>query len=160
MDDVSRLMALEEIRQLKSRYFRAIDGKNWAALRQIFTDDVICDYRGTAIDLKNGIEVPLAATASILNGADDAVAACRAALQETVSVHHGFMPDIELTGAATAIGNWAMRDHVWFPPSFPLSELLGYGYYDETYERIGGVWRIKTLKLSRIKAVYTPQPAA
>jgi limonene-1,2-epoxide hydrolase len=34
---------LEAIRQLKARYFRTLDTKDWAAMRQVFTDDVVMD---------------------------------------------------------------------------------------------------------------------
>ena len=37
MDDV------EAIKQLKARYFRTMDTKDWAAMRQVFTDDVVID---------------------------------------------------------------------------------------------------------------------
>ena len=37
MDDV------EAIKQLKARYFRTMDTKDWAGMRQVFTDDVVVD---------------------------------------------------------------------------------------------------------------------
>ena len=37
MDDI------EAIKQLKARYFRTMDTKHWAAMRQVFTDDVVVD---------------------------------------------------------------------------------------------------------------------
>jgi hypothetical protein len=37
MDDV------EAIRRLKARYFRTMDTKDWAGMRQVFTDDVVID---------------------------------------------------------------------------------------------------------------------
>ena len=34
---------VEAIKQLKARYFRAMDTKDWDAMRDVFTDDVVVD---------------------------------------------------------------------------------------------------------------------
>ena len=34
---------VEAIRRLKARYFRTMDTKDWDAMRQVFTDDVVID---------------------------------------------------------------------------------------------------------------------
>jgi SnoaL-like domain len=34
---------IEAIKQLKARYFRTMDTKDWAAMRLLFTDDVVMD---------------------------------------------------------------------------------------------------------------------
>ena len=50
----------------------------------------------------------------------------------------------------TARGVWAMEDLLSLPDN--LSQVLhGWGHYHETYERIGGQWRIKTLQLTRLR---------
>jgi hypothetical protein len=38
----------------------------------------------------------------------------------------------------------------------PFKEFLGYGYCDETYERVGDDWRIKTMRMVRTKMDFTP----
>jgi len=44
---------IEAIKQLKARYFRTMDTKDWKAMRQVFTDDLgVC--RNSA-DEKSGI---------------------------------------------------------------------------------------------------------
>jgi hypothetical protein len=42
--------------------------------------------------------------------ADEFVAYVAKLLADTVTVHHGHMPEIELTSATTATGIWAMFD--------------------------------------------------
>ena len=37
MDDI------EAIKQLKARYFRTMDTKDWAAMREVFADEVVVD---------------------------------------------------------------------------------------------------------------------
>ena len=34
---------LEAIKRLKARYFRTMDTKDWAGMRQVFTEDVVVD---------------------------------------------------------------------------------------------------------------------
>ena len=60
-------------------------------------------------------------------------------------MHHGHMPEIELTSPTTATGIWAMEDMLRYPDG---SEMHGYGHYHETYEFAGDTWRIKTLTLT------------
>ena len=46
MDDIERLVAVEEIRQLKARYFRCMDTKDWAGLTDVFAPDAVMDMSG------------------------------------------------------------------------------------------------------------------
>ena len=36
MDDIARLLAMEDIRQLKARYYRCMDTKDWEGLSKVF----------------------------------------------------------------------------------------------------------------------------
>jgi len=128
----------EAIKQLKARYFRTLDTKDWTAMREVFTDDVVVDTTSSGGD--------------VVEGADAFVAFLRETLRDVVTVHHGHMPEIELTSATTAKGIWAMQDLLRWPDGH---ELHGYGHYHETYERAGGAWRIKTLTLSRLRLDVT-----
>ena len=48
---------------------------------------------------------------------------------------------------------WAMEDKLWWPEGSPIKHMHGYGHYHETYQRCGdGHWRIKSLKLTRLRA--------
>jgi uncharacterized protein (TIGR02246 family) len=132
---------IEAIRQLKARYFRTMDTKDWAAMRQVFTDDVVMDTT--------------AAGGTVVTGADEIMAFLLGAIGEVLTVHHGHTPEIELTSATTATGIWAMEDHLRWPDGL---EMHGYGHYHETYEKAGGAWRIKTLTLTRLRTDVT-EPA-
>ena len=62
-------------------------------------------------------------------------------------------PTVELTGPDSAKAIWAMEDKLWWPDGSPIKHMHGYGHYHETYQRCGdGHWRIKTLKLTRLRA--------
>lgn len=43
MDDAATLVEIESIKQLKARYCRLLDAKDWAAWREIFADDFLGD---------------------------------------------------------------------------------------------------------------------
>ncbi len=132
MDDI------EAIKQLKARYFRTMDSKDWAAMRQVLCDDVVMDSTDSG--------------GSVIAGGDDCIRFLQQAIGEVVTVHHGHMPEIELTSATTANGIWAMEDMLRWPDG---RELHGYGHYIETYDKSDACWRIKTLKLTRLRIDMT-----
>ncbi|RAY12977.1 DUF4440 domain-containing protein [Actinomadura craniellae] len=133
MDDI------EAIKQLKARYFRTMDTKDWAGMRQVFTDDVVIDTVDSG--------------GSVIEGADAFMAFLRQTLADQTTVHHGHMPEIELTSATTATGIWAMEDLIQWADG---GELRGYGHYHETYRKIDGTWRIASSKLTRVRLDLTP----
>ena len=127
MDDV------EAIKQLKARYFRTMDTKDWDGMRRVFTDDVTVDTTASG--------------GGVVTGADDFVAFLREMLSDAVTVHHGHMPEIELTSPTTATGVWALQDMIVFPSGMRLD---GYGHYHESYEKADGEWRIASSTLTRL----------
>ncbi|AAS04067.1 nuclear transport factor 2 family protein [Mycobacterium avium] len=136
------LPAIESIKQLKARYCRYLDTKDWAAWRTIFTDDFLSDTSE--------------AGGAVIAGADDFVAFTRRALGRATqpTAHQVHNPEIELTSATTARGTWALQDVVRFGPGITL---VGYGHYHETYENIDGQWFIKSSKLTRLREdIVTP----
>ncbi len=130
------------IQQLKARYFRAIDTKDWDLLATVFTEDV-------AIDVTDDVE-----GGEPYTGRDTFVRTVSRILADAVTVHHGHMPEIELTGPDTATGTWAMEDDVdWGPgPDGAPRRFRGAGHYHETYARgADGAWRISSLRLARLR---------
>ncbi|WP_426574621.1 nuclear transport factor 2 family protein [Aquihabitans sp. McL0605] len=124
---------LEAIKQLKARYFRTMDTKDWEGMRQVFTDDVVIDTS------ESGGE--------ILTGASEFLIYLQEALAGATTVHQGHMPEIIITSDATATGVWALADIVIWPNGVRLD---GYGHYHETYSKIDGEWRIASSKLTRL----------
>jgi ketosteroid isomerase-like protein len=124
---------IESIRRLKARYFRTMDTKDWAGMREVFTDDVVIDTSE--------------AGGGVVNGADEFMAFLQEALRDTVTVHHGHMPEIDVVSETKATGIWALNDIVIWPNGMRLD---GYGHYHETYEKIADQWRIKSSRLTRL----------
>jgi len=131
---------LREIEDLKARYCRTLDTKDWASFRDLFTTDFVSDTRESG--------------GTVIEGADDFVGFVRSALAKAVTVHQVQQPELELTSATTAAGLWAMQDVVRFMPGVTMH---GFGHYHETYEKTDGSWRIKTSKLTRLREeIRTP----
>jgi hypothetical protein len=130
LDDV------EAIKQLKARYFRKLDTKDWDGLAAVFADDVEIDTTADG--------------GRVTHGVAEFLPFLRQSIEQVITVHHGHMPEIELTSPTTARGVWAMEDRLWWPEDSPISHLHGYGHYIETYEKTSGRWLIKTMTLTRL----------
>lgn len=137
-EQIRQLLDIEAIKRLKARYFRTMDQKRWDELATCFTDSCVMDVPEAGVLVTGSAEI-----ARALSGILDGVQTC----------HHGHMPEIDVTGADTATGIWAMFDYVEFAPRRDGSRngLQGYGHYEETYRRIDGAWRIDSLKLTRLR---------
>jgi hypothetical protein len=134
------LAEIEAIKRLKARYCRLLDTKDWTAWRAVFTDDFHSDTSQ--------------AGGKTIEGADDFVAFVRKNLGTQPTVHQVHAPEIELTSATTARGVWALNDIVRLAPGLNLN---GFGHYQETYEKAGGQWRIKSSKLTRLRTdIFNP----
>ncbi|MGW0662975.1 nuclear transport factor 2 family protein [Streptodolium elevatio] len=144
---VERLAAIEDIKQLKARYFRLMDTKDWAAMREVFTDDARMDIDGFANE-----------------GGDAIIAFMSEVLAPLRTVHHGHMPEITFTSAAAATGVWAMFDYVEFPSEGAPQGFHGYGHYHDEYRIERGAWRIASTRVARLRidplAGGLPQGAA
>jgi hypothetical protein len=134
------LLDIEAIKQLKARYFRLMDTKQWEAFGEVFTEDAELDVSDDA-----GRE------AGHLSGGRNIADGIRHSIDAAKTVHHGHMPEIEVTGPDTAKGIWAMFDRVEFSTPNGPAGIQGYGHYHETYRKVDGAWRIASLKLVRLR---------
>jgi hypothetical protein len=134
MDDSATLLEIEAIKQLKARYCRLLDTKDWQAWRDLFADDFLSDTSP--------------AGGKVIRGADEFVAFTRKSLRNQATVHQVHAPEIELTSPTTARGVWALEDVVRFGPGV---NLRGYGHYTETYENTDGQWRFTSSTLTRLR---------
>jgi len=144
-----RLLAIEEIKKLKARYFRYMDTRDWAGMRDVFTADAVMDMREEMVSL---VAAGMNVTGDgLLVGRDVIVPTMSAAVEATKTAHHGHMPEIDLLSENEATGIWPMEDVILFPPGSLRQRSQGYGHYHETYVReADGRWRIARLKLTRL----------
>jgi uncharacterized protein (TIGR02246 family) len=131
----------EAIKQLKARYFRTMDTKDWAGMREVFTDDVVIDTSASG--------------GPTVTGAAEFMAYLEEMLADAITVHQGHMPEIELTSSTSATGIWAFNDVV----IWPNGRLEGYGHYHETYVKVHDQWRIASSTLTRLHIDFTDSGA-
>jgi hypothetical protein len=140
MDAAEQLLAMEDIKQLKARYFRCMDTKDWDGFAAVFAPNAVLDVTG-----ETGTDE------GIVRGNDLIAEYVRGHVDPVTTVHHGHMPEIEVTSPTTATGIWSMEDMLRWPEGAPITEMHGYGHYHETYEKIDGQWRIASCKLTRLR---------
>lgn len=134
MNDAAVLVEIEAIKQLKARYCRYLDTKDWNSWRSLFTDDFHSDTTG--------------AGGTVIDGADEFVAFTRKSLGARATVHQVHAPEIALSSPTTANGVWALEDVVRLAPGV---NMRGYGHYTEAYAKIDGRWVITSSTLTRLR---------
>jgi hypothetical protein len=148
MTDIERLIHILDIQQLKARYFRTLDTKDWPGLEAVFAPDAVIDFRESM-----GQPADQADQSMLTHGASALVAKLAPVLGDVLSVHHGYMPEITLESPTTARGIWAMDERLRAEPGsvMPFKWMDAYGHYHERYVRLENGWRIKELRLTRLR---------
>ena len=146
MEDVERLIAIEEIKQVKAKYFWGLDHRDWDLWRrEVWAPD-------------GRLEVP-EFRAEPFTPLEDVIAYVAESTGDQISVHHGHMPIIEFTSDMTAKVIWAMEDRLYRSKEYPLFDgsmtLHGFGHYHETYVRLDAGWRIRSSRLTRLRVEMT-----
>jgi hypothetical protein len=124
---LSRLEAIEDIRQLKARYFHACDHKRPDVVRECF--------RAGPIDLRYGRIGNFSDREQML-----AVFTELACQPHIVEMHHGQNPRIEVHDADHASGIWGLYYYLIDTRRRTVTQLAG--FYDDGYTRCDGQWRI------------------
>ncbi|MGB3301481.1 MAG: nuclear transport factor 2 family protein [Gordonia sp. (in: high G+C Gram-positive bacteria)] len=130
------LADLRAIETVKYRYLRAVDTKDWVALADTLTEDVVASY---------GSEVG----GKALNYADrdSLIGFLSKAMAPTMSTEHRVNhPIIEIDGD-TATGSWYLQDRVLIPDYDVL--IIGAAFYSDTYRRTDDGWRISATGYER-----------
>ena len=149
LSDLQVLRDEADIKRLKALYFRSVDTKDWDTLEGLFTDDAtlwFAEHEPEPLPFRESLERNIK---GILEGA--------------VSVHHGHMPEIEVLSEDRARGIWAMESRLSWPRGdsrIGLQYSHGYGHYHEEYRKVGGRWRIRSLKLTQLWKQAIPYPKA
>jgi hypothetical protein len=160
MSPEEKLAAIEEIRQLKARYFRTMDTKDWAGLATIFAEDASFDATDSVRDGSGADTMhQKLGTEWINHGGANIAAFIRKAVTPLSTVHMGHVPEIEITSPSTAKGIWPFEDRVKeVRDGVIVSEFQGYGHYWETYERKHGRWTIKSSRITRLRVDFLTRP--
>lgn len=138
------LLAIEEIKKLKARYFRYMDTHDWDGLAQVFAPDCLFDPHG-ALE-----ENPDRSGTEPIHGRERTVEYISSGIEPITSAHFGHMPEIEILSETEATGIWSLADVLRTPTGEPFAVFRGYGHYHETYTRADGQWRIASLRITRM----------
>ncbi|TVV74717.1 nuclear transport factor 2 family protein [Sphingomonas solaris] len=122
------------IGEVKARYCRLLDTKQWEQWAALFTDDLVLDTS------QAGGPAPI-------EGRGAAVASVRQFLETARTAHQIHAPEIRFDGADRAEAIFAMQDRVIFEGG---PSLTGYGHYTETYVRSEDGWKIARTRLTRL----------
>ena len=131
---------LEDISQLKARYFRLMDTQQWDSWHDCFIDNVSATYEGAPRISKEEPED------IHITGREELVEGVKKLMTGACSMHQGFMPEIEILSDEKATGIWAMFDYV----RLPTCNFKGWGHYHEVYVRSSEGWKIEKIHLTRL----------
>ena len=140
--------AIEAIKQVKARYFRFMDMREWEAMGQVFTKDAVFDCSVGFQHVPLGGE-PIGVVGPVTQGREAIIAWIADAFVRQTSVHHGHGHEIQIDSDSEAQGIVAMQDYIYAPDRTTLL-LKAAGHYHETYRFEDGQWRIATSRLTRL----------
>jgi hypothetical protein len=162
MRNVDDLFEVEKIKQLKARYFRFLDTKDWDGFETLFTEDAVLDssmafyapHPVTGEPLTHGRPELVAGIQTgdmVMIGGKTMADKGRQLFPGVITMHHGHMPEIEILSDDQATGVWPLEDRLLFPEGAPIREVHGFGHYFETYRKVDGHWKIACSKLTRLR---------
>ncbi len=131
-----QLLDIEQIKQLKYRYFRGIDTADAALLEDVFTDDASVDLRGGSYRCQfDGKRAILDFLASAFHN-------------ESAACHQGHHPEITITGQDSATAIWYLQD-IFIDFSRDIVT-RGSAFYRDQCVRQNGAWKVHFSEYDRI----------
>lgn len=134
---------MEEIRQLKYRYFRSLDNKLWDVFGDCLADDIRADYGTKAM----GKPLHFTSRGEVVDYMKENTN------ESVVTMHVAQHPEITVDGD-TASASWGFEDTV-LHTGYDII-IRGAGYYQDGYRReADGQWRITSTSYERIYETMT-----
>lgn len=127
MEDLARLVAVDDICRLKYRYLRCLDQKLWDEITTCFTADAVAEYSAGSYRFE---------------GRDAIVAFLRDAMgsEQFLSSHRCHHPEIEFVSTTEATGVWALEDTVVHGEHGVT--IQGAAFYEDKYVFLDNAWLI------------------
>lgn len=137
------LVAIEEIKRLKHRYFRTLDLKEWDEFGDCLAEDIHARYGTQAMKEPLHFDSRAAVVDYMSENLGPGI----------VTTHIASHPEIDVDGD-TASASWGFEDTVVVPDFKVL--VRGSGYYQDGYRRdADGRWRIAATSYQRIYEAVT-----
>ncbi len=136
------LVEIEAIKQVKYRYLRAVDTRDWDLLATTLTDDATSAYSSGKLSYQ---------------GRDAIIEFLRTSMpeKEMLTSHKVHHPEIELTGPDTATARWGLEDVVIILSAG--MNLRGAAYYEDQMVKVDGQWRIAHTGYRRLYEEMSPR---
>lgn len=132
---MQQLLEREKIKELKARYFRALDTKDWVLFSDCLTEDIEARYSDGQLSF-DGKEPLVSFMVKNLSSST------------LLTMHHGHHPEIEINENATqATGIWYLQDMVIDLKG--KTRLYGAAIYRDEYRAERAEWKISKTSYSR-----------
>lgn len=142
MEDLTRLVAVEDVRRVMARYVYSADHHRWDDLAGLFTLDA--PFVASTVDGPDQVR---------MTGRDEIADGLKARNRaDSVLIHHLFSSEIDIESPDSATGVWAMEDIVTTPHD---GEMHGYGHYRVRFTRSDDRWLIAGLRITRLRLDWT-----
>ena len=142
MDKLQKLIDIEEIKNLKHRYFRAIDMADFDLLDHVFADNITIDYRGGTYRWES-------------KGKDTIKESLKQAFHnQAASMHTAHHPEIKILSETEATGKWYLQDIFY---NFDMDSVTqGTALYEDKYIKLENNWLILHSEYDRIWECVSP----
>jgi len=142
MDKLQKLIDIEEIKNLKHRYFRAIDMADFDLLDNVFTENITIDYRGGTYRWES-------------EGKDTIKESLKHAFHnQAASMHTAHHPEIKIISDNEATGKWYLQDIFY---NFDMDSVTqGTALYEDKYIKLDNNWLISHSEYDRIWECVSP----
>ena len=136
--EVQRMKDVEEITALKSRYFRALDTKDWPELEKTLSPTISTSYSNGKL---------------VFHGPKEVTAYFNESMPKTeITLHQGHNPVITFESDTVAYGKWYLQDELIFAKGNPYEglQIEGSAIYTDKYVKVDGQWLIQETGYLRI----------
>ncbi|SCI74572.1 Bile acid 7-alpha dehydratase [uncultured Clostridium sp.] len=131
--EITRLKDIEAIKSLKGKYLRCLDSKLWDTIGECFCEDVTTSYSDGKLSF---------------TGKEEVVNFFRTCMPpEHITMHQCHTPEIEFESDTKAFAYWYLGDNLILLDR--NMGIRGGAFYRESYEKINGEWKIKTIGYKR-----------
>lgn len=136
------LAQIEQIKQLKYRYFRTLDTNDWSSFADCLTEDCTANY-GDGEYSFDGRDAIVGFMSKNMSA------------ETFLSMHNGHHPEISVADdGQTATGTWYLQDTI-----LDLANnirLYGTGIYTDRYVKSDGEWKIAETGYARVFECMEP----
>lgn len=136
--EVQKMKDIEAIKVLKSRYFRALDTKDWDALEKTMHPDISTAYSNGKL---------------VFHGPKEITDYFKEVQPPTeITLHQGHNPEITIVSDTEAVGKWYLQDNLIFAEGNPYegTQIQGSAIYTDKYVKVDGEWLIMETGYLRI----------